>query len=153
MGLQAIPRCDPLSNNANMLYHYRLIITPETNFVVSLLHYILHYSLAVRHEHCINLSCTTHTNQMLSVRLRKICNNCFSLIEFLKKYCLESVKMKRKKLKYFWWIFEVYIISSSCGKILNFQYMLLTDYMLAYHLLATYEPVVTRFLVFSRYWL
>lgn len=36
-GEQEIPKCNELSNNSDKLYHYRMIITPFTNFIVCLL--------------------------------------------------------------------------------------------------------------------
>ncbi|XP_037086681.1 ribonuclease 3-like [Pollicipes pollicipes] len=34
-GEEAVPRCDPWTNNADRLFHYRVLICPPTNFLVS----------------------------------------------------------------------------------------------------------------------
>ena len=34
-GEEPVPRCDPWTNNADKLYHYRVLICPPTNFLVS----------------------------------------------------------------------------------------------------------------------
>ena len=34
-GERPVPRCDPWTNNADKLHHYRVLICPPTNFLVS----------------------------------------------------------------------------------------------------------------------
>lgn len=35
VGEDHLPLCNPLSNNVDRLYHYRITMTPHTNFLVS----------------------------------------------------------------------------------------------------------------------
>ena len=36
VGEDHLPLCDPFSNNADRLFHYRITMTPHTNFLVSI---------------------------------------------------------------------------------------------------------------------